>query len=851
MSRVGRAVEQTTRDADLETAVLEFQRYLGDELAPLMVQESVEWLLRRPPELTARAVLGWVEAQDRGPAAANGIAGYLYHAVKKLHLFSEFDLVEPRVLESFLSAVSRLVVQACPDHERAALRVRLSRLGETETTLSAPVNLLHRERGSAEEEAELAERENDPDETEEQHESASAAPVGPSRRMTALMDRLRTSPDDAPAEAPAGQVDDAEPGERITVRKELIAQLLSTAALESKSQTEFDAFVAELRSQGIVAELGEVFRTLGRTVPGWAVASAEGAETAHTSRPIEAMRRIVAMSENRTEGTERFGELVYAAIEQFNEGHLAQAVSMFDLALTLQDGGSVDPELAKTLRGRAQSSISLKSMRRFSTNPDKHGLLRRVLDFFPAFTPSGLLGRLEGEAKRDNRKLMLSLIEVHGAPCRDAVLDRLADVAGDGARDEPGFYARNLVWLLRRIPPRDAERLEEEFTLLCRLIEPGRPAILVKETLGAIGALPHPDAERTLLRALADLEETLDDPAGSPYSTDDGWDLLDRACAALARVGSVDAIRTLVHHAFRRSPGHGPTIARLDHLATRDLSSDPEQLGHLVEAVRAALPSRMLGMMMRRRNDDLLHLVRALSGTHSPLVVDVLRDVAARFADDEIGEVARAAVARAGSRPAAAGEGAAGEDAAEDLSGDLELFGLPNLFQSLAESRLSGELTVRDRHGNARSRVVFVEGLVRAGETGPLRGESAVYQLFVRPEPGTFSFRKGLTPDPAGPDGDTEAMMLVLEALRRHDEFQLARAMVPDGSVFEAVGVRPTRPEDETDPAFLRKVWSLASSGTPPETCETSVRADAYRVRRLYSLWLEQGALRPGPGRDA
>ena len=47
---------------------------------------------------------------------------------------------------------------------------------------------------------------------------------------------------------------------------------------------------------------------------------------------LQAMRQIVSLAEDPAEAAKRFRELVHAAIEQFNEGHLGRAATMFELA---------------------------------------------------------------------------------------------------------------------------------------------------------------------------------------------------------------------------------------------------------------------------------------------------------------------------------------------------------------------------------------------------------------------------------------------------------------------------------------------------------------------------------------
>ena len=84
----------TTKEAVRE-ALLDIQRYLADEIAPLMAVDAARVLLRMPPKFGAVAIEHWLEGQLSAPNRAVTVSSYLYHAVKKIHLFSEFKLIEP------------------------------------------------------------------------------------------------------------------------------------------------------------------------------------------------------------------------------------------------------------------------------------------------------------------------------------------------------------------------------------------------------------------------------------------------------------------------------------------------------------------------------------------------------------------------------------------------------------------------------------------------------------------------------------------------------------------------------------------------------------------------------------
>ena len=84
----------------------------------------------------------------------------------------------------------------------------------------------------------------------------------------------------------------------------------------------------------------------------------------------------------------------------------------------------------------------------------------------------------------------------------------------------------------------------------------------------------------------------------------------------------------------------------------------------------------------------------------------------------------------------------------------------------------------------------------------------------------------------------------LLEGMRRYDEYQQLRLLVPDDTVFMPTGEKPGRPEGEDDADFVRQVWSEAVFGKTAAQCEASIQADPYRTRRLLAYWMADGILR-------
>ncbi|HKQ62492.1 MAG TPA: DUF4388 domain-containing protein [Candidatus Polarisedimenticolaceae bacterium] len=800
--------------AEVRQALYDLGRYFSDELAPLMAVDSVEVLLGCPPQLVASQIRAWVESQYRQLSSGVPVSDCIYHALKKIHLMSEFELIGHEQLERYLKELGGLVLEFCPADERESLQQSLGSLGETAPTHAAAVQMLHR---------------------------TPAREVGPTRSAAAVNEDLSRSLKRLGLLVERLAADGKPLGAGDVGRTELVGQILATAAGSSRSGAELETALQRLGDLGLDNRMDQIFRNLSRSLPSWTPPPQEGGQPAQGwSRPVEAMHRLISLAPDQAEGASRFSEMMRTAVEAFNEGRLPQAASMFELAERLIAEKKIDGEMVKSLRQRAHEALSEEQFRLAVELADKHPALRKVLAFFPALSPNGLLDQLHGEQARARRKLLLALLEIEGAPARQAALDRLASFDTGGAADPQGFFQRNLVFLLRRIPRPAGATTERELPLLDRLSRLGNPMIVVREAIPALVGLPPEEAERPLAARLDEIEKALLAGGRDPAATEELLALLDRTTGALARAGTLNARRILVAHGFKEQPQLGHTMGRLAELQGQDLSGDRQLVESLLEALQQELPRKVLGFTVHKNNPNLLPLVLALSGTNLPAVRQQLEEVGQRFREQDFGQAATRALATLGSgaRPA--------EEEAQSLSGDIELFGLPNLLQSLADSQVTGVLTLNDRDNRGLGTVLFESGKVRGCRAAKLSGETALYQLFERPAGGSFVFkrRRDLGGEPTDPGPPIDVLSCVLEALRRHDELQLAQALVPDQVQLKATEVNPTVPDGEDDSTLVRAVWSEVSAGATPEACEASVATDAYRIRRLLAHWVEEGALR-------
>jgi len=135
-------------DSQVEKSLFEFQQYLSDQLAPLIVSDSMELLMKGPPELIAATINSWVSGQQ-GVTRSIRVSDFYFHAVKKIHLMGEYNLVGQQELTEFLAKLKPLVVQYCPPAERELLRQNLDRMADVPATISSPVEVLYRQGGGS------------------------------------------------------------------------------------------------------------------------------------------------------------------------------------------------------------------------------------------------------------------------------------------------------------------------------------------------------------------------------------------------------------------------------------------------------------------------------------------------------------------------------------------------------------------------------------------------------------------------------------------------------------------------------------------------------------------------------
>ena len=825
---------------EVREALEELQSYFSDNLPPLLAADSFLLLLEQPPEVMVVGIQGWVGAQFRVLGSGARVSDYLFHTVKKLHMMGELHLAPDEALRDYLARLAERVVALAPEDERETLRQHLGRLDEGQgTATGGAAHLLQPGQavGAAAETAAPG--------------SLSPEELRGLRRFSLLLERLAPAAEGRPSE---------------------VAPELLTAAVESaRSGAELRGYLAKV---GLgEAGAGEAMRALSRGLPGWLLSREEGAP-AFESAPATAMRRIVGMAEDSATSAERFREMLRAAIDQTNSGELGRAVAVIDAARRVVEDHQVEKSTSDLIRGSLGDAFDTQRLLGLVRQREHHAPLRNVLGFFTAFTPEGVFERLTNEPDRQRRKLWLALAEMWGPRGRELALERLEQSLAEPMLDRNAWWhQRNFVFLLYRVPPPRGEVSDRELQVVIQLSGVGQAMALLRECVVYLGLVPGGRGVPTLVARLGEIERMLLDektpPARDPAELDR---LLNHICSSLIRAGTPAARRAVIEHGLRQQPRLGDTLSRLTELGGSDLAGDEASIERLLEALQGFLPRRVLGVVVQRHELGMVSVIEALAGTQDRRVREALLEISRRFVGEVAGRAASQALeARAAVRrpaplpePEEADEEAAAaaamavvlavvppEAAAErggGLQGDLELFGLPDLLQSLAARQTTGELVLRDAGGQEVGRLWLVGGKLADCLVGHRRGEAAFYQLHEEPRAGAFEFfRREPGEIPAG-FGPADPLALVFEAMRRHDELQRARALVADDAVLKPTGARPTPPPDESDGALVRDVWTRVRDGATPREVEAGSAADSFRVRAMLAHWLEERVLERAAG---
>ncbi len=820
-------------------------RYLSDEIPPMLFSDAAERLLDSPPDAVGSAIGSWVADQVRSGAPLP-VADYLFHAARKIHVLAELELVPAARVKAYLRSLTPFLLASCPQVDRPGLERDLANLEHSQAQIASTVEVVHRPgsaRPTAAARQSAAVPENGPSGLRgpRRDEAGGAAPVAEvSPRALRGLDRLNLLLDRLEVVGRSGGEET-----RLGSSAALVAEIVGEVAGQARGPGEMESQLRMLQGLGVGQLEQGLISLLTRSLPDWAKPEGEqpGVPTSGAARAIE--RVVTLAGSDREEQSRRFSELVTAAVEQVEAGSLGRAVTLLDLAERMIAEQRIDPETTRAVRGQAETTLTEERLLELAEREDQRLLLRRVMRFFPRYSTTELFLELESETSRQRRSRLIRLLTVHGSDARAAAVVRLNESVS-GSNPAAWYLQRNLVYLMRMLPRPVEAPADPEIDLLVQTSDLAAPLSLVRESVTALGQLRHQRAERTLIARFSEVEQALLGEVALPHSPDDLVGLADTLATTLARSGSRAARRVVFNHGIKRQAALGDAAVRLSALAGQDLADDPELVRAMLTQLKSDLPVKVFGLAVRMPKRARLGeaIVEALSGTDTPEVRTALADVAASFPGHSIGQTAGRTLSELD-----AGRSAPAPAVSEPvtLSGDLGLFGLPNLLQNLADSRLAGRLTLTGPDGAAMATIDLSAGMIRGAGAGRLTGTTAIYDLLARPRSGRFTFVAEQAE--AGPQDPTETLYpmqhVLLEGMRRYDELARATAMIPDGARFSPTDTQPSVPDESFPREVVAAIWTRAVAGASPMECERALAVDAFQIRRLFEHWLEESALRP------
>jgi hypothetical protein len=839
------------------------KRYLSDEIAPMIFADSASELFLVPPQFVAQEIQSWMGDQIRG-ASTMTASDLLYHAATKLHQLGLLELIPREEVGAFLTRLQPSLLELCPPEQRRGLEENFGHLEKSTGISGGKVEVLHKQgppgapggyggppgaaygvpftpAGGGGYAAGGA------------GGAGSAGGAGPAAADALALHRVNLMLDQLQRVAASKTLPTA--GAQNFNQKAVLGHVVEQFASDARSSKELETQLGFLQDIGTENLAANLFKHLSEGLPDWAPpAHSEIGDKDLPAGATRAMRKVVNLAKDPEELTQLFKEMVGVAIEEFNKGSLGRAVTMLDLAERMIAQKEVDASMATSVIEESSSELDMAQVDKLADAPDNRLLLRRLMRFFPKLRTEELLEQLKDEQDREKRTQLLKLLRTHGEEAREMAIEALEESV-NGETRQPSHFERNLVYLMRAIPRVHDEDVEREIDLLIRVSDLTGSIPVAREAIASLVQLEHPRAYTTLAARISELENILVGDSLLQFDLKEIRWLLSNAIKLLSQSDSSEARSIVITHGLKDKPELGDTFARLVTLGDHDLSDTPDQLNRLLDAIQKELPRKFLGVSVKnpRKSQILEYLISSVSGSYAPEVHTVLGDIVQRFPDQPFGKAAKAVTTMG--QPATRKKAPKAADDAVTLAGDLALFGLPNVLQNLSDAAVSGAIKILDPEGGEKAEIWLADGKLISAKVGPLENETAVYQLLERPTKGRFVFVNEETPDGGqSPPQDSMAMMsLLLEGMRRYDEFNRALALIPDDSRFKSTGKKPSDVKEDADAKLAKAVWGQAVRGVPPSVCENEIATDSFRIRRLYEHWVTEGALVPAeaPAADA
>jgi hypothetical protein len=183
--------------------------------------------------------------------------------------------------------------------------------------------------------------------------------------------------------------------------------------------------------------------------------------------------------------------------------------------------------------------------------------------------------------------------------------------------------------------------------------------------------------------------------------------------------------------------------------------------------------------------------------------------------------------------------------AAKQLQGNLRFFDLATVIQTLITAQQTGMLTVSQDDGRHKvADIFFFKGNMARARFKHLSGDDAVFQLFLSPPEGDFSFTgKTVLEEEVQSDVTLPAISLLLESVRLQDELPLLRSRL--GSSIRVLRQKsPQLQWGEPDSVELAaSVWARLKKGASAEDLERDIARCSYAIYKTLATMLDAGQI--------
>lgn len=185
---------------------------------------------------------------------------------------------------------------------------------------------------------------------------------------------------------------------------------------------------------------------------------------------------------------------------------------------------------------------------------------------------------------------------------------------------------------------------------------------------------------------------------------------------------------------------------------------------------------------------------------------------------------------------------------AAGLKGDLSLFDLPTVIQTVISSRQTGILTLKARVGKLSAAISVRQGRLLQVGFGHLSGESAWYELLTHTEPMEFVFEPQPEENLSAADphlSNKEPHQLLLEAARRSDELpQLMKKLDWPDMIYLQNGSPNWKGFNDNQAEIARKIWFLLEVGLSVSQIANKLPFDRWSVLSCMDAMREKEIIR-------